>query len=90
MPQVRLAASSLMLEPVANTSICLDALCHNKNSSPAFVLLNGTGICRSRRCLGSFRYRFARWLYIVEQNRENDSNNSRTQTIELKRKTKRK
>ncbi|KRY95171.1 hypothetical protein T11_4289 [Trichinella zimbabwensis] len=25
-----------------------------------------TGICRSRRCLGSFGYRFARWLYIVD------------------------
>ncbi|KRY07823.1 hypothetical protein T12_12158 [Trichinella patagoniensis] len=66
MPQVRLGASSLMLEPVPNTSICLDALCHNKDSSPAFVLLNGTGICRSRRCLSSFGYRFARWLYIVD------------------------
>ncbi|KRY23174.1 hypothetical protein T12_7069 [Trichinella patagoniensis] len=61
---VRLSASSLMLEPVPNTSICLDALCHNKNSLPAFVVLNGTGICRSRRCLGSFGYRFARWLYV--------------------------
>ncbi|KRX30893.1 hypothetical protein T05_4613 [Trichinella murrelli] len=30
MPQVRQAASSLMLVPVANTSMCLDALCHNK------------------------------------------------------------
>ncbi|KRY85668.1 hypothetical protein T11_815 [Trichinella zimbabwensis] len=48
MPQVRMAASSLMLEPVPNTSMCLDALCHNKNSSPAFVLLNGTGISRSK------------------------------------------
>ncbi|KRZ66108.1 hypothetical protein T10_916, partial [Trichinella papuae] len=52
MPQVRLAASSLILEPIANTSICLDALCHNKNSSPAFVVLNGTEIYSSRRCLG--------------------------------------
>ncbi|KRY85132.1 hypothetical protein T4D_17190 [Trichinella pseudospiralis] len=30
-PQVRMADSSLMLEPTANTSICLDALCHNKS-----------------------------------------------------------
>ncbi|KRX70298.1 hypothetical protein T06_10362 [Trichinella sp. T6] len=37
MLQVRMAASSLMLEPAANTSICLDAHCHNKQSSPAFV-----------------------------------------------------
>ncbi|KRY43720.1 hypothetical protein T03_5917 [Trichinella britovi] len=55
-----------MLEPVANTNICLDALCHSKKSSPAIVVLNASGICWSRRCSGSFRYRFDRWLYMVD------------------------
>ncbi|KRZ04066.1 hypothetical protein T11_11886 [Trichinella zimbabwensis] len=62
MPQVRLAASSLMLEPVANTSICLDALCYRNKSSPACVVLNASGICRFRH----FWYPFSRWLYIVD------------------------
>ncbi|KRY04192.1 hypothetical protein T01_6604 [Trichinella spiralis] len=44
-----------MLEPVANTNICLDALCHSKKSSPAIVVLNA--------------YRFDRWLYIVDSTR---------------------
>ncbi|KRZ27149.1 hypothetical protein T02_2488, partial [Trichinella nativa] len=42
MPHVLVCPSSLMLLPVTNTTMCLDALCHSFTSSRALVVLNAS------------------------------------------------
>ncbi|KRX26677.1 hypothetical protein T07_13238 [Trichinella nelsoni] len=45
--KIFLVVSSLMLEPVANTSMWFSSLYHNKKSSPNFFASNYPGIYRS-------------------------------------------
>ncbi|KRX25677.1 hypothetical protein T07_3376 [Trichinella nelsoni] len=47
MPQVFMAASSLMLPAVEKIRICFEALCVNKNAFPDFVLVNSSARTRS-------------------------------------------